>query len=170
MICSKIVNFDRTEAGLTSKWGRISPAVQWCYQNQSNYTVRRRTSSYDEATLHLMAPMDFWRNSTPFWCKASLCTLKIDNFRIYQLGHHMFCSTNKKTASFWWANEKTAGFFMSPLGYRMICSTNKKTAGFDWPIRKQQVFKNLEFSKTLSIQKPRVPKMWRLENLEFLNQ
>ena len=27
MICSKIVNFDRTEAGLTSKWGRISPAV-----------------------------------------------------------------------------------------------------------------------------------------------
>ena len=32
--CSKIVNFNRTEAGLTSKWGRISPAVQWCYQNQ----------------------------------------------------------------------------------------------------------------------------------------
>ena len=25
--CSKIVNFCRTEAGLTSKWGRISPAV-----------------------------------------------------------------------------------------------------------------------------------------------
>ena len=49
----------------------------------------------------------------------------------------------------------------------MFCSTNKKTAGFDWPIRKQQVFKNLEFSKTLSIKKPRVFKMWRLENLEF---
>ena len=25
--CSKIVNFNRTEAGLTSKWGKISPAV-----------------------------------------------------------------------------------------------------------------------------------------------
>ena len=35
MISSKIVNFDRTEAGLSSKLGRISPAVQWFYQNQS---------------------------------------------------------------------------------------------------------------------------------------
>ena len=59
---------------------------------------------------------------------------------------------------------------MGLLGNHMFCSTNKKTAGFDWPIRKQQDFKNLEFSKTLSIQKPRVSKMWRLENLEFLNQ
>ena len=32
MICSKIVNFDRTETSLTSKWGRILPAVHWCYQ------------------------------------------------------------------------------------------------------------------------------------------
>ena len=123
---SKIVNFDLTEAGLTSKWGKISPAVQWCYQNQSNYTVQRCASSYDVATLNLMAPMDFWRNFTPFWCKAILCTIKIDNFRICQLGHHMFCLTNKKTASFWWANGKTAGFFMSQLGYCMICSTNKQ--------------------------------------------
>ena len=59
---------------------------------------------------------------------------------------------------------------MGLLGNHMFHSTNKKTAGFDWPIGKQQVFKNLEFSKTLSIQKPRVSKMWRLENLEFLNQ
>ena len=33
MVCSKIVNLDCREAGLTSKCGRISPAVQWCYQN-----------------------------------------------------------------------------------------------------------------------------------------
>ena len=25
--CSKIINFNRIEAGLTSKWGKISPAV-----------------------------------------------------------------------------------------------------------------------------------------------
>ena len=43
MICSKIANFIRTEAGLTSKWGRISVAVQWCYQNPSNCTVRQCT-------------------------------------------------------------------------------------------------------------------------------
>ena len=45
MTYSKIVNFDRTEAGLTSKWGRISAAVQWGYENQSNYTVQRRAMS-----------------------------------------------------------------------------------------------------------------------------
>ena len=49
MVFSKIVNFDRIEAGLTSKWGRISPADQWCYQNQFNCTVRRRTTSRDIA-------------------------------------------------------------------------------------------------------------------------
>ena len=50
--CSKIVNFNRTEAGLTSKWGRISPAVQWCYQNQSNCIIRRCTTSGDVAKRH----------------------------------------------------------------------------------------------------------------------
>ena len=48
IICSKIVNFDCTEAGLTLKYGRISPAVHWCYQNQSNSTysdVRRCATS-----------------------------------------------------------------------------------------------------------------------------
>ena len=39
--------YDCSEAGPTSKWGRISPAVQWCYQNQSNCTIRRRTMLSD---------------------------------------------------------------------------------------------------------------------------
>ena len=30
------MNFQLSEVGLTSKWGRILPAVQWCYQKQSN--------------------------------------------------------------------------------------------------------------------------------------
>ena len=47
MISSKIVNFNRTEAGLTSKWGRISPAAQWRYQNQSNCIVKRCMTSGD---------------------------------------------------------------------------------------------------------------------------
>ena len=44
----KIANFQLTEAGLTSNWGRISPAVHWCYQNKSNYiygAVRRQAMS-----------------------------------------------------------------------------------------------------------------------------
>ena len=43
-MCSRIVNFDCTEAGLTSKWSRISPAVQWCCQQQSKLYVRQRTT------------------------------------------------------------------------------------------------------------------------------
>ena len=49
MICSKIVNIDRTEAGRTSKWGRILPAVQWCYQNQSKGPKRQLITSRDVA-------------------------------------------------------------------------------------------------------------------------
>ena len=45
MICSKIVNFDRKEASLTSKWSRILPTVQWCYQNLSNFTIQQCTTS-----------------------------------------------------------------------------------------------------------------------------
>ena len=40
---SKMQN--HTEADLTSKWNRISPAVQWCYQNQSNLIERCQTIS-----------------------------------------------------------------------------------------------------------------------------
>ena len=49
MVYYKIVNFDHTEVGLTSKGCRISPAVKWCYQNLSNCTVRQRTTSRDVA-------------------------------------------------------------------------------------------------------------------------
>ena len=38
-------------------------------------------SSYDAVRPVMIAPMNCWRNSTPFWCKPSLCTIKIDNFR-----------------------------------------------------------------------------------------
>ena len=46
-VCSKIVIFCCTEAGLTSKWGRISPEVYWWHQNQSSYNVRRSATSRD---------------------------------------------------------------------------------------------------------------------------
>ena len=37
-ICSKLVNFDRTEAGLTSKWGRIL-SVQWYDDEQCHLKI-----------------------------------------------------------------------------------------------------------------------------------
>ena len=43
--------------------------------------ARRRQSSYDVARLHLTSPLDFWRNSIPFFCAVALCTMKIDDFR-----------------------------------------------------------------------------------------
>ena len=39
-LCFKIVNLCRTEADLTSKWGRIFQAVYWWHQNQSSCIVR----------------------------------------------------------------------------------------------------------------------------------
>ena len=39
----KMVNFNHTEAGLTSQWGRILPAVRWCSQNLYNCIVRQCT-------------------------------------------------------------------------------------------------------------------------------
>ena len=48
--------------------------------------AQHRISSYDVATLHLMAPMDFWRNSTPFFGAVAFCTTKIDHYnRSFQL-------------------------------------------------------------------------------------
>ena len=48
-VSSRIVNFRRTEASLTVKWGRISPAVYWWYKIQSSYVVRRHSTSRDVA-------------------------------------------------------------------------------------------------------------------------
>ena len=40
-----------------------------------------RTSRNDGARLHLMAPMDFWQNSIPFFCVTAFCMTKIGEFR-----------------------------------------------------------------------------------------
>ena len=47
-----------------------------------------------------------------------------------QLGNHMICSTNKKTA----------GLLMGQLGNHMICSTNKKQQIFEGPIENSSFF------------------------------
>ena len=40
---SKIVNFYFSEAGLISKWGRISPGIQYRYQIYSSCIIRHHT-------------------------------------------------------------------------------------------------------------------------------
>ena len=41
-LCSKIINFHRTETGFTSKQGRIMLADHWGHQIESSYIVGRR--------------------------------------------------------------------------------------------------------------------------------
>ena len=54
----------------------------FCLSLEKNVDVaRRRQSSYDVARLHLAAPIDFWRNSIPFFGAVALCTMEIDDFR-----------------------------------------------------------------------------------------
>ena len=63
MICSKIVNFYRTEAGLTSKWGRISPGVCRCHQKQSIYVLRPCLNVVIVQSVWLVS----WKHRWRFW-------------------------------------------------------------------------------------------------------
>ena len=51
-LCYKIVNFNPTEAGVPSKWGRILKAVQWCNKNESNCTTLQHTMSHYVSTIN----------------------------------------------------------------------------------------------------------------------
>ena len=44
----------------------------------------------DAVGLFLIASLNCWRNSTPFLCKASFCTMKIDHFRAQAIDHVVF--------------------------------------------------------------------------------
>ena len=60
----------------------LLPAPCLCNKFLGNVT-RRHTSSDVEFRLVLISSSSCWQNSTPFWCKSSLCMIKIDNFRTY---------------------------------------------------------------------------------------
>ena len=47
----------------------------------------RRMSSCGAVRLVLIAPLNCWQNSTPFWCKASFCTIKTDDIRTLSIVH-----------------------------------------------------------------------------------
>merc|ERR1712208_67551 len=49
----------------------------------SGNAVRRRQTSFDVATLLLMAPIDPWRNSTPIFGALAFCTTNIEDFRTH---------------------------------------------------------------------------------------
>ena len=72
---TKIVNFHRTEGYCTQKRDRISPAVQWWFNNHSNYIIRGCTttcefSCKDQSDLlsrlvgQLVQNCDTWRSFT----------------------------------------------------------------------------------------------------------
>ena len=55
----------------------------WKNQQILGDVARCHILSY--GAVRLIAPLNCWQNSTQFWCKASLCTIKIDNFRTYHI-------------------------------------------------------------------------------------
>ena len=59
----KIVNFHPTEAGLTSKWGRISPGVCRCHQKQSIYVLRPCLNVVFVQSVWLVS----WKHRWRFW-------------------------------------------------------------------------------------------------------
>ena len=61
--------------------GMLCPLPYVCCENKLSNIALRHNSSYDLARLHLVVPMDFWRNSTPFFGVAAFCTTKNGDFR-----------------------------------------------------------------------------------------
>ena len=62
----------------------LCPCLSLSQCNRFLSGVAQHSSSfYSAVRLALTAPLNCWRNSTPFWCKASLCMIKNDNFRTY---------------------------------------------------------------------------------------
>ena len=59
----KIVNFHPTEAGLTSKWGRISPGVYRWHQKQSMYVLRPCLNVVIIQCVWLF----YWKHRWRFW-------------------------------------------------------------------------------------------------------
>ena len=54
--------------------------VALCMLCMSKKIVELTSCRMTLARLHLMAPMDLWQNSIPFFGAAALCATKIDNF------------------------------------------------------------------------------------------
>ena len=54
--CSMMVNFNCAEAGLTSKWGWILPAVQWWYQSKTppRNLLHRDRQWYKRCKMHVL--------------------------------------------------------------------------------------------------------------------
>ena len=60
------------------------------FRQQSIGDIRSCVATlYEVARLIMMSPIYCWRNSSPFWCKASLCTIKIDDFRTLSIGTNL---------------------------------------------------------------------------------
>ena len=64
-----------------------NPVCSFMFVREKNLgeVVQSCMSSNGAVILVLITPLNCWRNCSPLWCKASLCTIKIDNFRTYHM-------------------------------------------------------------------------------------
>ena len=81
----KIVNFHPTDAGLTSKWGRISPGVCRCHQKQSIYVLRPCLNVVIAQSAWLVS----WKHRWRFW--FFLITLFERFYTLTQLVLILYC-------------------------------------------------------------------------------
>ena len=81
----KIVNFHPTEAGLTSKWGRISPGVYRCHQKQSIYVLTPYLNVVIVQSVWLIS----WKHRWRFW--LFLITLFERFYTLTQLVLILYC-------------------------------------------------------------------------------
>ena len=92
----KIVNFHPTEAGLTSKWGRISPGVYRWHQKQSTYVLRPCLNVVIIQCVWLVS----WKHRWRFWffwitLFERFCTLTLLFLIMYSHIKHTVSLSNK---------------------------------------------------------------------------
>ena len=123
-LCFEIVNFCRTEAGLTSKWGRISPAVYWWHQNQSRYIVWRCATSRgvakklaDHSPTHTQSHI--WRQLK--WTLGTQISTKRSKISRRREKYKMFVRRlRKRTLKYRWINEKVLDILMPPIFTKVL--------------------------------------------------
>ena len=84
-----LAGFSRSTLGLFAYNNSLLSVCLW--QKNLGDVVLRRTSSYGVARLHLITPMDFWWNSTPFFGADAFCKTKTGDFRRWPSLPYLFC-------------------------------------------------------------------------------
>ena len=104
-----------------------------CYTLLTGNAARRRQTSFDVATLLLMAPIDPWRNSTPIFGALAFCTTNIEDFRTHltSMSSTISSTYSSQKRSLRWTSSKRK--IMEVIAVDQLEETNNKRLSWALP-------------------------------------